>query len=81
MYLLTVLDLPNFLEFITICWNNNLPFQAIFSKQGEAEILNPTLEDLYPFIKDVLNEFKDAFVDEYIHLGNDEVYYECWLVF
>ena len=42
----------NFLEFITVCWNNGLPYQAIFSKQGEAEILNPTLEDLYPLIKE-----------------------------
>ena len=52
--------------------------QAIYSVQGEAEILNPTLEDLYPVLKDILGEFKDAFPDEYIHLGNDEVYYECW---
>jgi len=37
--------------------------------QGKAEILNPTLEGLYPVLKDILTEIKDVFVDEYIHLG------------
>jgi hypothetical protein len=57
-------------EFITTCWNNGQPFQAIYSIQGKAEILNPTLEGLYPVLKDVLSEIKDVFEDEYIHLGN-----------
>lgn len=65
-------------EFITVCWSNGLPYQAIYSVQGEAEIFNPTLEALYPMVKDVLSEIKSVFVDEYIHLGMDEVYYECW---
>ena len=46
--------------------------------QGQAEILNPTLEGLYPILRDVLSEMKEVFVDDYIHLGNDEVYYDCW---
>jgi hexosaminidase len=36
------------------------------------------LEGLYPVLKDILSEIKDVFVDDYIHLGNDEVYYDCW---
>lgn len=68
----------SFPQFITTCWNDGKPFQAIYSIQGKAEILNPTLEELYPVLKDVLNEIKEAFQDEYIHLGNDEVYYDCW---
>ena len=67
-------------EFITVCWNNGKPYQAIYSVQGKAEIFNPTLDDLYPQVEDVLREFTDVFVDEYIHLGNDEVYYDCWFV-
>ena len=42
------------------------------------EIMNPILDGLYPVIKEILSELKDLFVDEYIHLGNDEVYYACW---
>jgi hypothetical protein len=67
-----------FKEFITVCWKDGKPYQAIYSVQGQAEILNPTLESLYPVLRDVLNEFKSIFPDEYIHLGNDEVYYDCW---
>ena len=66
---------------MTICWNNGKPYQAIYSVQAEAEILNPTLEGLYPVLRDILSEFKDVFVDDYIHLGLDEVYYDCWYFF
>ena len=66
------------LEFITVCWNEGKPYQAIYSVQGKSEIFNPTLEDLYPLLETILGEFKSVFQDEYIHLGNDEVYYDCW---
>ncbi len=29
-------------------------------------------------LRNILSEFKTIFKDEYIHLGNDEVYYNCW---
>jgi len=67
-----------FPQFITVCWKDGKPYQAIYSIQGEAEILNPTLEGLYPVLKNIIAEFKEVFPDEYIHLGNDEVYYDCW---
>ena len=40
--------------------------------------MNPTNEDVYPILTDILSEIKSVFKDEYIHLGNDEVYYACW---
>jgi hexosaminidase len=63
---------------LTVCWNDGKPYQSIYSVQAESEILNPTVESLYPIIKNILAEFKLLFPDEYIHLGMDEVYYECW---
>jgi hexosaminidase len=66
------------IEFITVCYHDGKPFQAIYSIQGEAEIFNPTLEGLYPVLENVLDEITKLFVDDYIHLGMDEVYYECW---
>lgn len=67
-----------FPEFITTCWNDGKPFQGIYSKQAKAEIFNPTVEKLYPVLKNFLSELKSVFKDDYIHLGNDEVYYKCW---
>ena len=66
------------LEYITVCWKNGKPYQAIYSIQGKMEIVNPILDGLYPLVRDILYELKELFVDEYIHLGNDEVYYACW---
>lgn len=68
----------SFPEFITTCWHNGKPFQSIYGVQGKAEILNPTIPELYPVLRNILSEFKTIFKDEYIHLGNDEVYYNCW---
>ncbi|RNA39192.1 beta-hexosaminidase subunit beta [Brachionus plicatilis] len=67
-----------FPQFITVCWVGGKPYQAIYSVHGKAEILNPTLEGIYPVLKEVLSEYKEVFQDEYIHLGMDEVYYDCW---
>ncbi len=67
-----------FPEFITTCWKDGKPNQAIYSVQAEREIFNPTNEQLYPVLTEFLTELKSVFKDEYIHLGNDEVYYECW---
>lgn len=68
----------SFPELLTVCWNNGLPNQAIYGVQAAKEILNPTLNELYPILKEVLSEIKDIFPDEFVHLGNDEVYYDCW---
>lgn len=75
---LIFLNLFFFIEFITVCWKDGKPFQPIYGVQGAAEIFNPTNEHLYPLLREFLEEFKDLFADEYLHLGNDEVYYECW---
>ena len=54
------------------------PFQAKYNVHGEAEILNPTRNYTYQFFKDLFTEIRGLFKDEYIHLGMDEIYPECW---
>lgn len=63
---------------ITICWKDGKPFQAIYNKHGEREILNPIQNLTYEFVGNLIAELKNVFRDPFIHLGMDEVYYSCW---
>ncbi|KAI3388502.1 hypothetical protein SNEBB_000296 [Seison nebaliae] len=65
-------------ELITVCWKDGKPYQDIYSVQAKAEILNPSREELYPFLSKLFDEIHRTFPDSYIHLGMDEVYPECW---
>ncbi len=67
-------------ELLTVCWNNGKPYQPIYGVQAKSEILNPTLEPVYAVLRELLDELRLLFPDDYVHLGNDEVYYECWYV-
>lgn len=40
--------------------------------------MNPTNEALYPFLRSLFSEIGDAFPDRYVHLGGDEVPFDCW---
>lgn len=68
----------SFPEFITDCWKDGVPNVPIYKQQWTKEIFNPTVEELYPVLENFIAELKSVFIDEYIHLGNDEVYYKCW---
>ena len=64
---------------LTDCYNGSEPNQAIYGVHAEREILDPTNEDVYEFMKAILSELKTVFKHEpYIHLGMDEVYPDCW---
>ncbi|GFS75635.1 beta-hexosaminidase subunit beta [Nephila pilipes] len=54
------------------------PYTANHPEHAAAEMLNPMLNDTYRIFKMLVEEIKSVFVDEYIHLGMDEVYYACW---
>ena len=47
---------------------------------GTAEIINPMEEKVYVFMKKMFQEVYKVFPDPYVHLGMDEVYYDCWWV-
>lgn len=45
---------------------------------SESEVLNPMLNDTFQFMRQLFDEFRQTFHDDYIHLGMDEVSYDCW---
>ena len=66
-------------DLLTTCYSpDGVPFTEIYAKHAKAEILNPIKNETYDFFKSFFQEIRDVFVDEYIHLGMDEVYYDCW---
>ena len=51
---------------------------AVYAKHAQREILDPTKEKVYEFFRSFFQEIKSVFKDDFIHLGMDEVYYDCW---
>lgn len=45
---------------------------------GELGPINPILDENYDFIYSLFDEIVDVFPDKYVHLGGDEVGFECW---
>ena len=69
---------------ITPCWGEGLeggPYKPNYPLHGTREVMNPMLENTFEFLDEFFQEIVEDFPDEYIHLGMDEVYYACWLVF
>lgn len=46
--------------------------------QGKLGPINPTIDENYDFIFSLFEEIVEVFPDQYIHLGGDEVGFECW---
>lgn len=57
-------------ELLTVCWANGLPYQAIYGTQGEMEIFNPSEPRVYSVMEALLQEVKETFPSNHIHLGN-----------
>ena len=41
--------------------------------------IDPTVPNNYEIMQHLLKEVSELFIDEYIHLGGDEVPLDCWL--
>jgi len=67
-----------FPNILTACYGKggrgtpNYPHFAAF------EMLNPMQNYTYDVMKTIYQEVKNTFPDKYLHLGMDEVYYDCW---
>lgn len=40
--------------------------------------MNPTNPALYDFVRNLFSEIVQVFPDQYLHLGGDEVPFDCW---
>lgn len=77
--MITILSRLSTLDLITTCYGDDgTPFVEVYAKHAKAEILDPTNDKVYQVMNEIFQEVHQLFPDEYIHLGMDEVYYECW---
>ncbi|PAA70100.1 hypothetical protein BOX15_Mlig007183g1, partial [Macrostomum lignano] len=57
---------------LTACYNGK------GSPDGTYGPVDPTNEANYPFLSALLSELSSVFPDTYLHLGGDEVPFDCW---
>lgn len=63
---------------LTACYWDGRRGAPLYGKYLAYEILNPAENYTYDLMRSIYKEIRATFKDEYIHLGMDEVYHECW---
>lgn len=46
--------------------------------EGQLGPINPIKDEIYDFVFNLFEELAKVFPDKYLHLGGDEVGFECW---
>lgn len=70
----------------TLSWGEGYPdlladcFDEKGRKLGTKGPINPAQNETYEFLWTLLQEVASVFPDSYVHLGGDEVPFNCWLV-
>ena len=70
-------------ELVTPCWGAGEaggPYVPNYPYHTDAEVINPMEESSFQFMGDFFQEIVEDFPDQYVHLGMDEAYYDCWYV-
>ena len=67
----------------TLSWGHALPgFLTHCPHHGNIGSdygpIDPTNEDVYPVVRNLIKEVTSLFPSNFIHLGGDEVHYGCW---
>ena len=59
------------LDILTKCYSGGKP-------NNELGPMDPSRNSTYDFLKKLFSEVANVFPDNYIHLGGDEVEFDCW---
>lgn len=61
------------IKLLTPCFTNH-------TFNGKFGPIDPSRDQNFKFMRSLLKEIDNVFPDDYIHIGGDEVNYDCWFV-